>query len=60
MKIIRTEETRLCNHCLAAQALREAHNDQRRKDFRETFERIKRMSNLTELLKQRRERTNRS
>ncbi|MEH2147629.1 hypothetical protein [Nostoc sp.] len=60
MKIIRPEETRQWLQSLAAQALREAHDDQRRKDFRETFERIKRMSNLTELLKQRRERANRS
>jgi len=51
MKTIRPEETRQWLHNIAAKALREAHNDQRRKDFRERLERVRRMSNLSQLIK---------
>jgi hypothetical protein len=48
---IRPEETRQWLHNIAAKALREAHNEQRRKDFRETLERVRRVSNLSQLIK---------
>ncbi|MEH1824452.1 MAG: hypothetical protein V7L22_03635 [Nostoc sp.] len=51
MKIIKPEDTRQWLQNIARQALREAYNDQRRKDFRETLERVRRMSNLSQLIK---------